>query len=465
MKNTYFDLIDQTFYFPTDDLALTDKRLHFHGIDLAALLDKYGTPLKVYYLPSIKQKIAEARGYFREAMRSLKYKSKYHFAYCTKASHFHFVMREVLGAGALLETSSGYDVDLIRRLHAKGRLDKSLLLIHNGFKTERYLEKIVALVSEGFASLPVIDNPAELAYYKRHLGDGERMRVGIRLATEEEPKFEFYTSRLGVRSQNIVRFFNDELRDDARFELRMLHFFVDTGIQDTSYYWNELRKAVRAYALLRKSCPTLTALNIGGGLPIRNGLGDQYDYAYLIREVVRQVQDTCRREGVPEPDLYSEFGKYTVGESGATLFEVIGQKQQNDSELWYMVDNSLMTSLPDTWGISERFILLPIEHWEGPPVRVNIGGLTCDNSDFYNAESHGGQVYLPRFDPNKKRLRLGFFHTGAYQDALSGYGGVKHCLIPAMQRVLVDRDPDGRQRDWLDAPEQTAEQMLGLLGY
>ena len=465
MKNTYFDLIDQTFYFPTDDLELQHKRLHFHGIDLAALLDKYGSPLRVYYLPSIQQKIGEARGYFREAIRGLKYQGKYHFAYCTKASHFHFVMREVLTAGALLETSSGYDVDLIRRLHEKGRVGKELLLIHNGFKTERYLDKVLGLVADGFNSLPILDNPTELAYYKAHLAEGGRMRVGIRLATEEEPKFEFYTSRLGVRSQSIVRFFNDELRDDPRFELRMLHFFVDTGIQDTSYYWNELRKAVRAYALLRKSCPTLTALNIGGGLPIRNGLGDQFDYAYLIREVVRQVQDTCRREGVPEPDLYSEFGKYTVGESGATLFEVIGQKQQNDSELWYMVDNSLMTSLPDTWGISERFILLPTAHWDGPPVRVNIGGLTCDNSDFYNAESHGGQVYLPRFDPAKKRLRLGFFHTGAYQDALSGYGGVKHCLIPAMKRVLVDRGPEGEQRDWLDAPEQTAEQMLGLLGY
>ena len=130
-----------------------------------------------------------------------------------------------------------------------------------------------------------------------------------------------------------------------------------------------------------------------------------------------------------------------------------------------MVDNSLMTSLPDTWGISERFILLPTSHWDGPPVRVNLGGLTCDNSDFYNAESHGGQVYLPRFDMKKKRLRLGFFHTGAYQDALSGYGGIKHCLIPAMKRVLVDRDAAGTQRDWLDAPEQSPEQMLSLLGY
>ncbi len=465
MNNTYFDLIDQTFYFPTDDLSLENKSLHFHGIDLVALLEKYGSPLRVYYLPSIQQKIVDARTLFRDAMRSLRYEGNYHFAYCTKASHFHFVLREVLAAGAKLETSSAYDCDLIRRLHEKNRLDKSLLLIHNGYKPQRYLDRILDLAADGFNCLPVLDNAVELEYYQEKLPADGKLTVGLRLATEEEPKFEFYTSRLGIRAQNVVRFYNENIAPDERFELRMLHFFVDTGIQDTSYYWNELRKAVRAYAQLRKSCPTLTSLNIGGGLPIRNGLGDQFDYPYLIREVVRQVQDTCRREGVPLPDLYSEFGKYTVGESGATLFEVIGQKQQNDSELWYMVDNSLMTSLPDTWGISERFILLPIEHWDGAPVRVNIGGLTCDNSDFYNAESHGGQVYLPKFDITKKRLRLGFFHTGAYQDALSGYGGIKHCLIPAMQRVLVDRDADGTQRDWLDAPEQSSEQMLELLGY
>ena len=465
MKNTYADLIEQTFDFPTQNLNLEDKRLRFHGLDLHALLEKYGSPLKLYYLPSIRDKVEEARSLFRDAIRNLRYRGQYHFAYCTKASHFQFVLREVLSAGALLETSSAYDIDLIRRLHTNGRLAKDLLLIHNGFKPTTYKEGILGLVRDGYNSLPVVDNDAEIEYYKEHLEPDLKLQLGLRLATEEEPKFQFYTSRLGIRSREVIDFYKRHVATDDRLRLRMLHFFVDTGVQDTSYYWNELRKAVRAYAILRRICPTLTSLNIGGGLPIQADLGTEYDYPYLVREIVRQVQDTCRREDVPMPDLYSEFGKFTVGESGATLFEVIGQKQQNDSELWYMVDNSLMTALPDTWGLSQKFILLPIEHWDGAPVRVNLGGLTCDNSDFYNAEIHGAQVYLPKFDSKKKRLRLGFFHTGAYQDALGGYGGVRHCLIPAMQRVLVDVDANGVQRDWLDAPQQTSEQMLGLLGY
>ena len=36
----------------------------------------------------------------------------------------------------------------------------------------------------------------------------------------------------------------------------------------------------------------------------------------------------------------------------------------------------------------------------------------------------------------KEPLYLGFFHTGAYQDAISGYGGIKHCLIPSPNKLL-----------------------------
>ncbi|HQX45675.1 MAG TPA: arginine decarboxylase, partial [Saprospiraceae bacterium] len=60
---------------------------------------------------------------------------------------------------------------------------------------------------------------------------------------------------------------------------------------------------------------------------------------------------------------------------------------------------------------------------------------------------------------------LGFFHTGAYQDALSGYGGIKHCLIPSPKHLLVDRDENGNLVDWVYSEEQTAKDMLKILGY
>jgi arginine decarboxylase len=201
-------------------------------------------------------------------------------------------------------------------------------------------------------------------------------------------------------------------------------------------------------------------------MPIKKSLGFEFDYQYMIDEIVTIVKAAAQEHQIPDPDLFTEFGSYTVGESGATLFSVIGQKQQNDSELWYMIDGSVINNLPDTWFLHERFILLPLNKWNHEYTKVNIGGITCDNSDYYNSETHINQVYLPAYrDEEEEPLMLGFFHTGAYQDALSGIGGVKHCLIPAPKHILINLDEEGNLNHWVHREAQDAESMLNILGY
>lgn len=465
MRHTYFGLVDQTFYFPQDGFTLKDNHLHFHGIDLYRLIQKYGTPLRLTYLPKISQQIQKAQQLFQAAIEEHRYEGKYHYCYCTKASHFRFVLDEVLKNDVQLETSSAFDIDLVRRLYASGKINKQKIIINNGFKPREYLERIAALIDDGFENvIPVLDNREELEFYEQGVKK-ETIEIGLRIASEEEPNFEFYTSRLGIRHSRVVPFVKDRILDNPKFKLKMLHFFVDTGIKDTVYYWSELRKAIKIYCQLKEICPELTGLNIGGGLPISNSLNFEYDYSYMIKEIIANIKYACNYEEVPMPDIFTEFGKYTVGESGATIFSVIGQKQQNDSELWYMIDNSLMTTLPDAWGINQRYVLLPINYWTKEYHRVNIGGITCDNADYYNSEAHINQVYLPKFNKHDEPMYLGFFNTGAYQDQISGYGGIKHCLIPSPKRILIDRDADGNLKDWLESPEQDAESMMRLLGY
>jgi arginine decarboxylase len=466
MKNTYYDLVAQTFDFPQDGFNLKNNRLHFNDIDVYDIVQRYGTPLKLTYLPKIGEKIQFARKLFRDAIQRYNYNGKYIYCYCTKSSHFAFILNEVLENGTQLETSSAFDIDLIMRLYRQGKINKGTIIVNNGYKPVEYIKKIVGLIEEGFYNVtPVCDNEEELERYN-NLISNKKVNIGLRMATEEEPNFEFYTSRLGIRRSEILNFYKEKVATNPKFELKMLHFFVDVGIKDSIYYWSELQKGIKTYCELKKLCPTLHALNIGGGMPIRNSLSFDYDYPYMVNEIIRLIKETCDDEGVPEPDIYSEFGKFTVGESGATIFSVIGKKQQNDSEEWYMLDNSLINTLPDAWGIKERFILLPINHWEKEYQRVNIGGISCDNADYYNSEAHINQVYLPSFDEKKDEpLFLGFFHTGAYQEALSGYGGLKHCLIPSPKHILVNKNYYGEFTDWEIFQEQDADSMMKILGY
>ena len=468
--DTYHDLISQTFDFPTADFTVQDHELRFHGIDLMALVEKYGTPLRLTYLPKISSQIQRAKQWFAEGIASTGYTGSYSYAYCTKSSHFRFVLEEALKNDIHLETSSWFDTTIIRNLFAQGKVHKDTYIICNGFKTEEYKREITALINDGFVNcMPIIDSPNEIEYYHDHVR--ETVNLGMRLASDEEPRFQFYTSRLGIRYADAIPLYEQRIKDDPRFTLTMLHYFINTGIKDTSYYWSELSRFVHQYCALRKVCPTLNTIDIGGGFPIQTSIQVEYDYAYMVAEILRTIQRICQQEGVPEPNIFTEFGIFTVGESGATIYSILDEKLQNDKELWYMIDGSFITNLPDTWALNQRFIMLALNGWNRPYRKIQLGGLTCDSQDYYNAEKHIYQTFLPQLQPARNQpateqpLYVGFFHTGAYQESLSGYGGLKHCLIPAPQHVILDRAPDGTLTDTVFAPKQEAESMLKILGY
>ncbi|MBN2668254.1 MAG: arginine decarboxylase [Bacteroidales bacterium] len=470
MKNTYFDLIDQSFYFPQEGFDLRDGNLTFHGISLKHLIEKHGTPFRFIYLPKIGDQIKKARNLFNRAIKKNGYKGTYHYCYCTKCNHFHHVVSEALKHNVNLETSSTFDIDLIINLYNEKKIKKDRIIVHNGYKTDDYLSKILELQALGFEnSIIIFDSVKEIDRLEKitnKLSSKKKIKIGLRMAINEESQSAYYTSRLGIRHTEMMDFFLNNIKNSQRVQLKMLHFFVDSGIKDSLYYWGEFTKALSLYVELKKNCKTLDSFNLGGGFPIRNHLGFEYNYEYLINEIVKNIKDTCDKEGVEEPDIYTEFGKYTVGESGAIIFKVLEQKQQNDTESWYIIDNSLMNTIPDAWSIHEKFILLPINKWNNEYKRVNIGGISCDHSDYYNSEDLNQEVLLPKYDDkDTEPLYLGFFHTGAYQDAISGYGGIKHCLIPSPKHVIIDRDAKGNVVDYVYRNEQSGEEMFKILGY
>jgi len=472
MTNSYTSLVEQTFHFPQEGFKIADNDyLEFNGVDLKALIEKYGTPLKVTYLPKIGMQINKAKLMFANAFKKHKYQGDYNYCYCTKSSHFSFVVEEALQHNINIETSFAYDLEIVNQLYLKKKINKETFIICNGFKQRSYTSRITKLINSGFKNvIPVLDNKEELKAYK---SAKTPFKLGIRVAAEEEPSFPFYTSRLGIRPKDILEFYVDEIEgNEHKFQLKMLHIFLNKGIKDDIYYWSELNKIINLYCQLKKICPELDSINIGGGFPIKHSLGFEYDYQFMINEIVSNIKKACNKAKVPMPHIFTEFGSFTVGESMAHIYSVIAEKQQNDRETWYMIDSSFITTLPDTWGIGEKFLMLPINKWENEYQRVVLGGITCDSHDYYDSEEHINEVFLPKIATaklddvdNKTPLYVGFFHTGAYQDQISGYGGIKHCLIPSPKHIIIEKDKNGKLVDWVYAKEQTAASMLKILGY
>ena len=462
-KIKYSDLIEQTFDFPQEEFDYDDNGLSFHGISQMDLVEKFGSPLKYTYLPKISQNIARARAWFASAMAKCNYNGSYHYCYVTKSSHYSHILKEVIKSKADLETSSPIDLSIMKKLYEQGLIDVDQVILFNGFKSDVYLQKIGELINLGFHNtITIVDHAEEIQKLKTYTS--RKIKIGIRIASEEEPKFEFYTSRLGIGYRDILSFYRAQIESDPQLDLTMLHFFINTGINDNAYYWNELAKCLKVLTDLKKICPGLRALNIGGGFPIKNSLSFDYDYAYLVEEIISLIKTECLENNIEEPAIYTEFGTFSVGESGAVLYKILNQKQQNDREKWNMIDGSFMTTLPDTWALNKRFIMLPLNRWGDTYERVFLGGLTCDSDDYYNHEQHVNAIYLPVFKKDEP-LYIGFFNTGAYQDTIGGVGGLHHCLIPDPQHVLIDRNENGELTYEVFASQQDESVMMNILGY
>ena len=113
---------------------------------------------------------------------------------------------------------------IIENLKKDGKITDKNYIICNGFKREEYVTKIQNLINNGHKNcIPIIDNYEEIDLLTE--GIRKKINIGIRIASEEEPKFEFYTSRLGIGYKNIVDFYRRDIKENKKVNLKMLHFF------------------------------------------------------------------------------------------------------------------------------------------------------------------------------------------------------------------------------------------------
>ena len=63
----------------------------------------------------------------------------------------------------------------------------------------------------------------------------------------------------------------------------------------------------------------------------------------MTYEIVRNIKVVCKKAKVPMPNIFTEFGSFTVGE--VYIYSVAGEKVQND-QTWYMIDSHLLPLCP-----------------------------------------------------------------------------------------------------------------------
>jgi arginine decarboxylase len=456
-----------------DYLTARNGRLCLEELDLAQLITGNGieqelgrtlpSPLEIVYLPLIENRIDKMRRIFAKMIRELNYPGRFYYTYASKANAAEEVIRSTLKAGAHHEMSSTVDVDIALLMIERGLLTPDRFVICNGFKAAGtlYADNILKLKQKHDQLIPVIEDIGEIAPL---LHSGLRFEVGLRQKTYGHhlsiEEMDAANSRFGIDIDTMWKA-ADYIGASPNLTLRLYHAMVGSQILDGPGFVDWLTPGIETYARLRQRHPQLTIFDFGGGMPVPMTLDFDFDYEAFVGMLLTRLQEICDRYAVPAPDVMGEFGRYTTSEHGAHLFKVITEKHNNSKLPWYIIDGSIMSSFPDSWALSEHFIVLPLNHLDGPFQRVQLGGVTCDSDDVYPPKPSQSPLYLP---VETDDLYIGFFSIGAYQEMLGGVKGSKHCVLPEAYELLVERDEHGVYQFEL-IQGQTAQDVLRNLGY
>jgi len=125
----------------------------------------------------------------------------------------------------------------------------------------------------------------------------------------------------------------------------------------------------------------------------------------------------------------------------------------------YLANFSIFQSLPDFWGLGQRFPVMPITHLNQNPNRsATIWDITCD-SDGEIPFSKDFPLYLHDINLDKEKYYLAFFLVGAYQEIL----GMKHNLFSYTNEAIVNFDEEGNYKiEFLEETQKIRDILIDL---
>ena len=435
-------------------LQYHQNQLHIEDINLINLLKKANVEsLRLRFLDSLTRQSKQAKKWVFDSFSKRGISAQYTYAYPTKAAHFYPIVKNMINEGNAIECSAIFDVEMLLWLHQNQELPPKTPIYFNGFKPESYLTAIKKLIQTVPNPIQiVVDNIEEL---DKLIHWNLPLEIGFRLANDlqSHQKYSFRYSKLGIPIGSM----DEAIRKltPSKLTLKMLHIYIDQRIL-SEVFKTMLTEISQQYIRLKQSISTLDTLNIGGGMPAPLPAFHPQNYAQIIDEIVAEIQTQCIKNKISFPNLISEFGEYSVNSSGVLLFKIETVKHQKETESWLFLNNSFLNTLPDLWHQRTKFSVHPLfENKDKPTRKYRLAGLTCDGTDFFPYP-----VELPEFKIGDTQY-IAILNTGAYQENLSGMGGLTHCMIPEPTKLFIEK----QQVFYMDESNSNNHAFNPLLGY
>ncbi len=390
-----------------------NDELHCEGVSLGKIADEVGTPFYVYS----KAELVRSYKTFDAALEGVPHRT----CFAVKANSTLAILKVLadLGAGADI-VSYG---ELFRWMKAGGAANK---VVFSG--VGKTVEEMRLAITAGIDAFNA-ESVEEIHVLNEVAGTLQKtVRVSLRVNPDVDAGTHPYistglkTNKFGI-SMEEARDLGRQASEWPNVAIVGVDFHIGSQLIKTSPFADAIARLVSLVADLAKDGVKITHVDIGGGLGIDYGKGEDVASPADYGAVVRDALAPLLAMGMT---VYTEPGRVIVGTCGALVTRVLYRKR-NDVKHFTLVDaamNDLMR--PALYGSFHP--MKPVTRPGRPAIKTDVVGPICETGDFFARDRE-----LPEMD-QQELLWIGA--AGAYGSTMSSNYNTR----PRVAEVLVDGD-------------------------
>ena len=345
------------------EFHLRDGSLWCESVAIAELAERFGTPLYVYSAGAVRERVQRVRRAFGDDAE---------LCYAVKANSNLHLLRLLHEQGCGFDLVSGGELE---RLRAAG-----LPTAHAVFAgVAKQSWEIEAAVAAGLLFFNV-ESPHELPLLAAAgAAAGAPVRVALRLNPDVDANTHAYIStgksenKFGIsldRAGAVV----DAISAEPWLELVGYHVHLGSQLRSAAPYAEALDKVLRFVDGDARRRDGVRHYDLGGGFGISYGDGEPLD----VESVAAALLPRLRERGwtpVVEP------GRYLVGDAGALITAVLGEKEQGRAN--FLLVDAAMNDLMRPALYQAEHPIVPVARHDGRERRVvDVVGPVCETGDF-----------------------------------------------------------------------------------
>ncbi len=331
------------------NVSVTPKGKSGPAIDLAKLIEEVENrdieiPVLFRFNDILRHRVQTIYKAFDNAIKGQNYTGSYYPAYPIKVNQQKHIIDVIRNSTDNISLEVGSKPELIAVLGLKDSNQGFLLC--NGYKDESYIELALSSQKIGRKPIIIIEKFTELKLVfkvAKRLNLTPSIGLRLRLSGKGAGRWENSggdRAKFGLTISEIQKAYEYLETNNNLDSLKLVHFHAGSQLTTIAKLRVALKEAVQVYIHLKKRCPSLEFLDIGGGLGVdydgsKTNFTSSMNYTVeeYARDVIWVLQEACEQAKVDCPNIVTEAGRATVAYSSVLVFNVLGIANTFDEKL------------------------------------------------------------------------------------------------------------------------------------